>query len=106
MTDLSSARLRKADWRQRILLTPAECAEWLRHETEWFYRNHKRLEAEYGYPLPVPGCGNARDPGAIDAWLDSFIPTEQGITLEGEIIDYDELRRARLPGIVSGGQPR
>lgn len=54
----------------RQLLTAHQVAMTLALDSAMsFHRRRRCLEAEHGFPAPVPGLGLRWDPAAIDAWL-------------------------------------
>lgn len=65
---------------------------------DWFYRNRRRLEAEHGFPKPLPGLGELwYDPEAIEAWLAA---RRDARAAPGKLeADRDELR-ARIAGLA------
>lgn len=75
---------------------------------DWFYRNRARLEAEHGFPRPIPGLRELwYDPEAIEAWLAARRDAAgTGLTQRTAVPDADALEadrddlRARLPGLA------
>ena len=53
--------------------TGAEIARRLRVSAEWWAHNRKRLEAECGFPAPLPGFKRPLkwDPVRVEAWIRS-----------------------------------
>lgn len=47
----------------------AQVAERLAMTPGAFCQRRRRLEAEHGFPAPVPGLGRRWNPAAIEAWL-------------------------------------
>ena len=86
----------------RDLLKTAEVADRLGHHVEWFYKNRRRLEQDYGFPPPVRGMRHRWDPAAIDAWLDRQFPPE--ITLAVRNPNHANVLRARLPGLARAAE--
>ena len=54
----------------RSLLTAAQVADRLQITVRAFWARRRSLEAEHGFPAPVPGIGQRWDPAAIQAWQD------------------------------------
>lgn len=61
----------------RDLLTYPEVAAALKVTREWFYRNHRRLVRQHGFPAPMPGMGNRWDPRAIELWQDGDLARQK-----------------------------
>ncbi len=89
----------------RKLLNMRDTADRLNRTYEWFSRNRKKLQDDYGFPAPVPGMGNLYDPRAIDRWLDGFIHVLPGApdpTSAGGVVDVTAELQNRARAIAQG----
>lgn len=80
----------------------------LGRSTDWFYRNRRSLEAEHGFPKPLPGLGYAWSKVEVRRWLHrpAEVETSGGPLPKIEFEDLsDELARraAELADLAAGG---
>lgn len=79
-------------------LTIPDLANLLGKNVRWFYRNHKKLTDDHGFPPPVPGLGHVWDSAAINDWLDQ--QRQPALILRGPDpkieINWDNELEARL----------
>lgn len=91
---------------QRPPLNIAQVGRELGHSAEWFSRHRAKLEAEQGFPPPMPGCGKRWDSAAVARWKDHVMPQhlrDQPAGDDGELAAARaELERRLNPGQAQG----
>lgn len=84
------------------LLTAHQVAELLALDgPRAFAQRRRRLEAEHGFPPPVPGVGQRWDPLAIEAWRRRI----RGEATSANNDNVEDLLIVRARGIAHGAPP-